>query len=344
MSRCVVVTGSEGFVGRHLRRALEARGCTVLGVDKPGTGSELEQDLSDPSFDADALAARCGSAQISGVIYMAATITRGSSVDGPARANLRAIAEAATATFEAFGRRDRETHFVYCSTYKTYGPHAGPIDPQRPPQRPDPHSYGCAKSLAERLLAIAAARSGLRYAIVRPTCIYGPGQHTHNAIPLFLKALWEGRAPTVFGSGRDVRDDVFAPDLAYCLAEACLRKAEGAFHATGDRSRTIAEVAQACCDVIAELGGPSGVQPRFDESRPPKWWIDQVFDFERSRALLDYDPTPLAAGIAAEARWLRAGASPTASVDYWPWPRLALGAGWEARESKPLPLPRPDDP
>jgi nucleoside-diphosphate-sugar epimerase len=322
MSRTVVVTGSEGFVGKHLRRALQARGCRVLGVDKPGSGAELEQDLSDPAFDADTLASRCGEAEVSGVIYMAATITRGSSVDGPARDNLRAIATAAVESFEAFARRDPATHFVYCSTYKTYGPHAGPIDPQRPPQRPDPHSYGCAKSLAERLLAIAAARSGLRYAVVRPTCIYGPGQHTHNAIPLFLKALWEGRAPTVFGTGRDVRDDVFAPDLAYCMAEACLRRAEGAFHATGDRSRTIADVAETCCDVVAKLSGAARLHPQFDPSRPPKWWIDQVFDFERSRALLDYAPTALADGIAAEARWLQAGAAPRSSVDYWPDPRL----------------------
>lgn len=322
----VVVTGSEGFVGRHLRRALEARGCAVIGVDKPGTGAEIEQDLSDPNLDAAALATRCGDAEVRGVIYMAATITRGSSVDAQARANLRAIAEAGVTLFEAFTARDPRTHYVYCSTYKTYGPGPNPIDPELPPQRPDPHSYGCAKSLAERLLAIAAARTGAPYAVVRPTCIYGPGQHTHNAIPVFLKTLWEGRAPIVFGSGADVRDDVFAPDLAYCMAEACLRRATGAFHAAGERSRTILETAQVCCEVVEQLGGPKGLAPVLDPSRPPKWWIDQVFDFERSRALLDYEPTPLAEGVAAEARWLRAGAKPADAVSFWPEPRLPRGA------------------
>ena len=73
-----------------------------------------------------------------------------------------------------------------------------PIDPERPPQRPDPHSYGSAKSLAERSLYIASKRLGAKYAIVRPTCIYGPGQHLHNAIPTFLRASWEGKNPTVF--------------------------------------------------------------------------------------------------------------------------------------------------
>jgi UDP-glucose 4-epimerase len=316
-SQRVVVTGSQGFVGRHLRRALTLRGCEVIGVDRPGTGAEIEQDLSDPRFDALALATRCGA--VDGVIYMAATITRGSSVDALARANLRAIAHAALACFEAFHAHNPATHYVYCSTYKTYGPAASqPVDPQRPPQRPDPHSYGCAKLLAERLLAIAAARSGARYAVVRPSCIYGPGQHQGNAIPIFLRALWEGRAPVVFGTGKDLRDDVLASDLAYCLAEACLRRAPGAFHAAGERAYTIFEVAEACCRAVERCGGPGGLHPLVDASKPPKFWIDLELSLERTRQLLGYEPTPLADGLEREARWIRAGSKPDNSVDFSP--------------------------
>jgi nucleoside-diphosphate-sugar epimerase len=320
----VVVTGSQGFVGKHLRKALEARSLAVLGVDKPGSGAEIEQDLSDPAFDARALAERCGA--VTGVIYMAATITRGSSVDAPARANLRAITDAAIDCFEAFHARAPGAHFVYCSTYKTYGPMEGSsIDPERPPQRPDPHSYGCAKSLAERLLAVSAARTGARYAVVRPTCIYGPGQHLHNAIPLFLKALWAGERPRVFGTGNDVRDDVLAADLAYCLTEACVRKASGPFHAAGERARTIKEVAELCCRAVAELGGPAGLEPEFDPSKPPKWWLDQAFDLTRSRELLAYEPTPLLDGLKAEALWIKDGGDAERSVAFVQ-PRLPRGS------------------
>ena len=311
----IVVTGSEGFVGKHLRRALEQRNIQVLGVDKPGSGAEIEQDLSGLSFDAGRLAESCG--EVTGVIYMAATITRGSSVDAVARLNLRAIAHAAVETFEAFHASSPDAHFVYCSTYKTYGPpEQSPIDPERPPQRPDPHSYGSAKALAERLLAIASARIGAPYAVVRPTCIYGPGQHLHNAIPLFLSALWAATSPVVFGSGQNVRDDVFAPDLAQCLLEACLRKARGAFHATGESARSIQEVANLCCRAVAELGGPAGLDPVIDPSKPPKWWLDQVFDGQRSREQLGYQPTPLLEGLKSEALWIKDGALPGRSVDY----------------------------
>jgi UDP-glucose 4-epimerase len=311
----IVVSGSQGFVGKHLRHALVARGVEVLGLDLPGSGAELEQDLGREDFEPSTLARRTG--KVDGIIYMAARITRGSSVDGPARTNLRAIAEAPVRLLEAYHAAFGSTHFVYCSTYKSYGPAAQqPIDPQRPPQRPDPYSYGSAKALAERLLAIAARRLSACYAVVRPTCIYGPGQHLHNAIPLFLKACLVGTPPVVFGSGRDVRDDVLASDLSYCLAEACLRRAEGAFHATGERAHSILEVAEHCAAAVAELRGSAALMPRVDPSRSPKWWLDQTFDYERTRQILAYEPTPLLEGLKQEARWLEAGAPAERSAEF----------------------------
>ena len=319
MTSRIVVTGSQGFVGGHLRRALEARRCEVIGIDRPGTHAEIELDLADPALDAEALIERCG--DVHGVVYMAATITRGSSVDADARSNLQVVAGAAASMFEALQARAAPPHFVYCSTYKTYGPASSPIDPERPPQRPDPHSYGCAKLHAERLLAIAAARTAGTYAVVRPTCIYGPGQHGHNAIPRFLRAALGGGAPVVYGTGRAVRDDVLASDVAYCLAEACLRRASGAFHASGERSRTILEVAEACCAAVGAVGGAASV-PVVDEATPPKWWLDQRFDGTRSRLELGYVPTPLLSGLTWQAEWLRAGGNSEDAVHFCPPPQI----------------------
>jgi nucleoside-diphosphate-sugar epimerase len=159
--------------------------------------------------------------------------------------------------------------------------------------------------------------------VVRPTCIYGPGQHLHNAIPVFLRSCLAGEAPLVFGTGRDRRDDVLASDLAYCLIEASLRRAEGAFHAGGEIGRSILEVAELCCEAIAALGGKTGLAPQVDPSRPPKWWLDQSFDISRTRALLGYEPTPLLEGLQQEARWIRDGAQPERSVEFTPVRRPA---------------------
>ena len=306
--RKILVTGSQGFLGRHLRRALAARGCDTIGVGRPGSGAEVEQDLADAELDLRALAERLG--PVDGIIYMAATIARTSSIDADARRNLRVIAEAAVRMMEAWHDVHGPTHFVYCGTFKGYGPpQVLPIDPLRPPQRPDPFSYGSAKALAERLLTVSADRSGARFAIVRSTNIYGPGQHLHNAIPLFLRAAWAGQNPTVFGRGTDLRDDVYVGDIAYSLAEACLRRAEGPFHCGGERARTILDVAELCCRAVATLGGPE-TMARVDTSKPGKWWLDMSFDIERTKQHLGYGPTPRLEGLRREADWVRHGARP----------------------------------
>ena len=315
MRRTVLVTGSQGFVGNQLRAALRARDVDVLGVDLPNSGAEEGLDLSRPDLDAEALARRTG--PVHGIIHLAARITRGSSVDEPARANLVTIAESPVRLWEAYHQVHGPTHLVFCSTFKTYGPAPDQlIDPARPPQRPDPHSYGSAKALAERLLTIASKRLDSSFCIVRPTCIYGPGQHLHNAIPVFLRACLDGKAPTVFGNGTSFRDDVLASDLAYCLAEASLRRRSGSFHAGGEKGRSILEVAELCCQAVEQLGGVAGLRPTLDPSRPPKWWLDQAFDISATIRELDYSPTPLLEGLKREAAWIRAGASPETSLAF----------------------------
>ncbi|MCA9606304.1 MAG: NAD(P)-dependent oxidoreductase [Myxococcales bacterium] len=310
----ILVTGSEGFVGRHLTAAIAARGVERVGVDLPGTGADIEVDLAERGFEPDALVR--AAPDVDAVIYMAAKITRGSSVDAAARDNLRCIAEAPVRLMEAYVAQrgagaGRPPHLVLCSTFKMYGPPRDdrPVDPADPPQSPDPHSYGSAKFLAERLLEIGSARSGFSFAVVRPSCIYGPGQHGHNAIPRFLRAALAGERPVVFGDGTSLRDDVFAPDLASLMLEAALQGAHGAFHACGESSRTIADVARVCCEAVEVEGGPK-LSAQLDPSREPKWWIDQRFDREPSEQVLSYVPTDLLEGLRRQVRWMKAGEDP----------------------------------
>lgn len=303
----VVVTGSQGFVGRHVRAALARRGATCIGVDKPGTGAEIEIDLAAPDLDPMAVWEKAGKAEA--VIYMAANITRTSSVDASARSNLRLIAEAQVRLIEAGHERGLCSHVVDCSTFKIFGPQRQErIVAKTHPRRPDPFSYGSAKALGERLLAIASPRAGFTYSMVHPTCIYGPGQHLHNAIPLFIKAALAGEDPVVFGDGRSIRDDVYAPDLADVLIEAALQKKVGSFHAHGDKARTILQVAELCCQAVAKIGGKPGLEPRLEAGKPPKWWLDQTFDQAATREAFGFEPTPQIDALVCEAEWIRAGA------------------------------------
>lgn len=302
MNSRILVVGVKGFVGRSVEAALAERGHEVVGLGGAGSGAEIELDLADRENDMHALARRVG--KVDGVIHLAAKISRTSCVDAAARSNLITIAESPVRMLEAFHEVHGPTHFVYCSSIKLYGPSERPIDPLGGPFRPEAFSYGSAKLLSERLLAVTARRLGAGCAWVRPSFIYGPEQRGTNAIPIFMNACFRGEAPVLFGEGKELRDDVLVSDVAYCLVEACLRRQSGPFNATGECARTLLEVAEASCRAVAGAGGPAGIRPRVDPSRKPKAWIDQRFELERSRQLLGYVPTPLAVGLLAQARKL----------------------------------------
>jgi UDP-glucose 4-epimerase len=304
----VIVTGSEGFVGQHVRASMARRGVVMIGVDRPGTRAEIQVDLAAPDFDPALVWDRVDT-NVASIIYMAANITRTSSVDEAARANLRLIAESPVRLIEEGVRRGLCSHIVDCSTFKVFGPQRQErIDAGSHPRRPDPFSYGSAKALGERLLQIAAHRAGFDHAVVHPTCVYGPGQHQQNAIPRFLSAALRGEAPVVYGTGQSIRDDVYVGDLADVLVEAALRRAQGSFNASGECARTTLEVASMCCKAAVAAGGPAGATPRLMEDRPAKWWLDQRFDPEPTRQAFGFAPTPLLEGLVREARWVRAGA------------------------------------
>jgi UDP-glucose 4-epimerase len=315
MATRIVVTGSEGFVGRQLRALLVKRGCDIVGVDLPGRGADIEIDLSDAEFCADDLAMHVG--PVAGIIHLAAHITRGSSVDAEARRNLRAIAEAPVRLMEAWSQRHGSTHLVFCSTIKVYGYQSRqPIQPTASPLIPDAHSYGSAKALGERLLEISRPHVRASFAVVRPGYIYGPGQIASNAIPAFLKACWRGEPPVVFGDGQQLRDDVLVSDVAYCLAEACIRRAQGTFNAVSGQARTLLQVADLCCRAVETLGGPKGLSPKVDPTRAAAPWIDQSFDVSRTKLELGFEPVAMIDGLKREAQWIRDGAQPTSATDY----------------------------
>jgi hypothetical protein len=64
--------------------------------------------------------------------------------------------------------------------------------------------------------------------------------------------------------------------------------------------------------------------PVLDPSRPAKWWLDQSFDGQRSRELLDFQPIPLLEGLKSEALWIKDGAPAERSVTY-----TAPGSAWK---------------
>ncbi|HZR22614.1 MAG TPA: NAD-dependent epimerase/dehydratase family protein [Vicinamibacterales bacterium] len=153
----VAVTGASGFIGQHLVAALESRGDSVIRVARPFLRGTLA-----PTF-----------AQTDAVVHLAGVVSAAREQDyfDANEAGTRIVGEAA---------RDAKVRMIYVSSLAA----AGPAAPDAPRGEDDPESpinaYGRSKLAGERALK---ATDGLRWTILRPGVVYGPGDRA--LLPLF---------------------------------------------------------------------------------------------------------------------------------------------------------------
>ena len=161
MKRRIAVTGASGFIGRHVAAHLAARGDEALVVRRPFEHAALLQTLR--GTDA--------------VVHLAGVVSAvreheyfTANVDGT-----RVIAGAARAA---------GVPLIHISSLAA----AGPASPRAPRSEDDPSSpinaYGRSKLEGERVIA---ATDGLRWTILRPGAVYGPGDWA--LLPVFRLAM-----------------------------------------------------------------------------------------------------------------------------------------------------------
>jgi len=113
-------------------------------------------------------------------------------------------------------------------------------------RRLDFHSpYGCSKGAADQYVLDYARTFGLRAAVFRMSCIYGPrqfGNEDQGWVAHFLIRAIENNTVTIYGDGLQVRDILYIDDLvdAFLLAEERMGKIVGqAFNIGGGPKNTI---------------------------------------------------------------------------------------------------------
>jgi UDP-glucose 4-epimerase len=210
-----IVTGGAGFIGSHVAQALVARGDEVHVLDNLSSGrpenvpagAELhEADVRDPAAVFDAVRPEL-------VFHLAAQASVSVSVKEPefdAQVNVLgtvAVLESA---------RKHGAQVVFSSTGGAiYGECDTPADEtwERRPLSP----YGTSKLAGEEYLASWNRLHGTRHVALRYGNVYGPRQDPHGeagVVAIFLRAVADGRRPTIFGDGSQERDYVYAGDVA----------------------------------------------------------------------------------------------------------------------------------
>ena len=190
-SHRILITGSEGLIGRALRAALEARGVEVVGLDLLGTGRE-HGDVRSLRRVRDALD-RCD-----GVVHLAAVsrvLWGEQDPEGCWNTNVGGLRN----VLQALDERRQRPWLLFASSREVYG------QPRRLPATEDTplrpvNVYGRSKVEGERLVDDARSR-GVCAATVRLSNVYGRARdHADRVIPAFARAADSGSAIRIDGA------------------------------------------------------------------------------------------------------------------------------------------------
>jgi 2-alkyl-3-oxoalkanoate reductase len=218
--RCLV-TGGGGFLGRHVVRALLARGDEVISLDRPGVeveGEILAGDIRDGETVARA-ARGCDT-----VFHLASVVDVGRS----ARAMLDAVNVGGTEHVIAACRREKVARLVYCSSASVVydGRDIEGGDESLPYGGRGMAPYAHTKRLAEQRVLAAGGAGGLATCAIRPHIVFGPGDT--RMVPELLQHA-RSRFPLVIGDPAKLSDFTYVENCAdaLLLAEAALPAVSG---------------------------------------------------------------------------------------------------------------------
>ena len=260
MPTTVLVTGANGFLGRHLVAELLGRGYRVRALLRPGTGGAgtalpslrtlpvecWEGDICQPATVA-------GAADGCGAIIHAAALARVNPARDPA---VWAVNHAGTETVLHLARRAGVSRFVHVGTANVFGfgSRQHPGDETRPyaGQR-----YGLdymdSKVAASGLVRQAVAEWQLPAVLVHPTFLLGPGDAKPTSNALLLE-LYRGRLPGYPAGGKNY---VHVHDVAVATVNALTQGRIGESYLLGNQNLSYREA-------FALMAGVMGV-------RPPRW-------------------------------------------------------------------------
>jgi CDP-paratose 2-epimerase len=333
----IVVTGGAGFLGSNLVDRLASGGADVLVLDslaRPRVEENLDWlvarhrrqvaveigDVRNPDLVAETIrGARA-------VVHLAAQVAVTTSVDDPV-ADFEINGRGTLNVLEAVRHGAPQAPVLFASTNKVYGnliplgemvqrgERYAPRDAAlgKGMDRDTPlsfHSpYGCSKGVADQYVLDYSRVYGLRTAVLRMSCLYGPrqfGNEDQGWVAHFLISALTGRPITIYGDGYQVRDVLYVDDAvaAYLHALEHIGAISGqAFNLGGGPDNTLS-----LRELLALIADLTGIQPEtgFEPWRPgdQAWYVSDTSAFTAAtgwRARIGVNE-----GLRRLAAWLRA--------------------------------------
>lgn len=263
-----LVTGHQGFIGRHFYSRLIELDFDVTGVDiaDPVTPMDCRDYFKETPGE-----------QFDLVVHCAAVVGGRAKIDGEPLAVADNLG-IDSAMFQ-WATKARPKRIVYFSSSAAY-----PVSLQQPGSRhnlresdmdiaswqPDA-TYGWCK-LSGEYLAREAARSGLAVYVFRPFSGYGSDQSLDYPFPSFILRACRREDPfQVWGTGEQVRDWIHVEDIVEAVLEALRADVRGPVNLGTGIGTSMNQLIRLICERVGynprimPVGGPEGVARRVAE-------------------------------------------------------------------------------
>jgi UDP-glucose 4-epimerase len=203
-----VVTGGEGFIGRHVVRALRGAGHEVVVLDVAGEGVRVD------ICDRDALLGVFKDVSPEAVFHLAAVADARDALGNPTKTVQINIG--GTASVLDAARQTKVKRVILASTcWVANAMGSGLLDETSPfLNEGGGHVYTTTKVASEHLTHDFQKLYGLPFTILRYGIPYGPGMWPGLVLKNFLDQAFAGKPLRIFGDGSASRRFVFVEDLA----------------------------------------------------------------------------------------------------------------------------------
>jgi nucleoside-diphosphate-sugar epimerase len=246
----IIITGSSGFIGRHLVSRF-SDGNEVFAVvreagepESTGKVRIIVMDLA-RTLDVSALPP-----EIDIIIHLA----QGNAPFPEGANELMAVNTSATQQLLDYGRRAGARQFILASTGDVYGPHSG-FSKETDIIAPSSY-YGVTKYAAE--LLVQSYASYLLPCVLRLFQPYGPGQ-SGRLIPKLAERIRNQEAVRLHEDDRPRMTPIYVDDVTHAIQRAIDSAYSGIVNIAGNRALSMRELTQ-------EIGRSIGSQPVFEEA------------------------------------------------------------------------------
>jgi UDP-N-acetylglucosamine/UDP-N-acetyl-alpha-D-glucosaminouronate 4-epimerase len=230
-----LVTGGAGFIGSNIVDELLRRGERVRVLDNFSTGREenvAEFASRVELFRGDVRDEAAVDRAVKGadyVLHQAALASVPRSIADPTSNNQ--VNVQGTLNILLAAKKHGVKRVVYASSSSVYGD--SDALPKVESMTPNPKSpYAVAKLAAEYYCRVFGELYGVPTVSLRYFNVFGPRQDPNSqysaVIPLFVKALLEGKAPNIYGDGEQSRDFTFISNVVNANLLACEANVTGA--------------------------------------------------------------------------------------------------------------------